>query len=464
MKSEVKTETGRSNGLFDLFWSVFETGKDKPPMSQDQGVIAKTFNKLRWQVFGSITMGYALFYVLRLNFSVIKKPLMAAGVLNAQQLGLMGSVFFITYGLGKFINSFLADRMNNKRFFALGLFISSIVTVLMGFCNEFLPLVVLWGINGWFQSFGAGPCIVSLNQWFTNKERGTYYGIWFTSHNLGAAFTYVATATIVTAYSWKMGFIMPGIFCLVGSILIYCFMHDRPETHGLPNVEEFKNTGDAKAIQAEKGESVAALQWSVVKRPAVWILGLSSLCCYIARYAIESWGIIYLTEAKGYTTIGASGVLGVMQFAGIFGALTCGLVSDKFFNHKRNMPALIYGVLYAASIAAFLWAPASTTLDMATMCVYGFTMGALVCYLGGLMAVDICPKRATGAAMGMIGLLSYFGAALQEAISGYLINSHMTIVNGKKVYDFALAGDFWVGSAVLSFLLAAMVWNVKAHD
>jgi len=450
--------------MLELFWKVFATGQDKPPMSADSGVIAKEFAKRRWQVFTSITLGYALFYVLRLNFSVIKKPLMSAGILNAQQLGFMGSVFFITYGLGKFINSFLADRMNNKKFFALGLFVSSIVTVLMGFCNQFVPLVVLWGINGWFQSFGAGPCIVSLNQWFTNKERGTYYGIWFTSHNLGAAFTYVATATIVTAYSWQMGFIMPGVFCLLGSILIYCFMHDRPETYGLPNAEEFKNTEDAKAEIQTKEKSVASLQWSVVKRPAVWILGLSSLCCYIARYAIESWGIIYLTEAKGYTTLGASGVLSVMQFAGIFGALTCGLVSDKFFNHKRNLPALIYGILYAASIATFLWAPANTTTDMLSMCVYGFTMGALVCYLGGLMAVDICPKRATGAAMGMIGLLSYFGAALQEMVSGYLINAHMTIVNGKKVYDFALAGDFWVGAAVASFLLAALVWNVKAND
>jgi OPA family sugar phosphate sensor protein UhpC-like MFS transporter len=450
--------------MIELFWKVFATGPDRALMSVSSDVIAKEFNKRRWQVFTSITLGYALFYVLRLNFSVIKKPLMSAGVLDAQQLGLMGSVFFVTYGLGKFTNSFLADRMNNKRFFAMGLFMSSIITVVMGFTNQFMPLVVLWGINGWFQSFGAGPCIVSLNQWFTNKERGTYYGIWFTSHNLGAAFTYLATAAIVTAYSWQLGFIMPGVFCLLGSILIYFFMHDRPESYGLPNAEEHKNPEGATAIKAEKGKSISSLQWSVVKRPAVWILGLSSLCCYIARYAIESWGIIYLTEAKGYTTLGASGVLSVMQFAGIFGALTCGLVSDKFFNHKRNMPALIYGVLYAASIGAFLWAPANPTTDMLSMCVYGFTMGALVCYLGGLMAVDICPKRATGAAMGMIGLLSYFGAALQEMVSGYLINAHMTIVNGKKLYDFALAGDFWVGSAVLSFLLAALVWNVKAED
>ena len=83
------------------------------------------FNTMRWQVFGSITIGYGLFYVLRLNFSVIKKQLLTLGILDAQQLGIMGSALFITYGLGKFINSFLADRFNNKRFFAFGLLIFS---------------------------------------------------------------------------------------------------------------------------------------------------------------------------------------------------------------------------------------------------------------------------------------------------------------------------------------------------
>ena len=85
-----------------------------------------------------------------------------------------------------------------------------------------------------------------------------------------------------------------------------------------------------------------------------------------------------------------------MQVAGIFGALLCGVISDKFFNHKRNMPALLYGIFYSLSIAGFLWAPQSFTMDMLCMTFYGFTMGALVCYMGGLMAVDIVPNALPG--------------------------------------------------------------------
>lgn len=447
--------------MIGFMWNFFKTGPDAPAIT-DQAEVKKQFNSNRWRVFASITIGYAFYYIIRQAYSVIKKPLLASGAITAEQIGIIGSIFFITYGLGKFTNSFLADRMNVKRFFAFGLLISSVTMVCMGLVNSFVPLAVLWGINGWFQSYGAGPSIVALNQWFSNKQRGTLYGVWFTSHNLGSAAAYFAIAAIVSAYSWQAGFIAAGLTCLAGTVVIYLNMSDRPETRGLPNSAVYYGERTQEEVDATKEKSVGSMQWDVVKNPAVLILGLSSLCCYIARYAVESWGVVYLTAAKGYTIMGAAGVMAYMQLAGIFGALLCGTISDVFFNHKRNVPALIYGVLYTISIAGFVWAPQSYWMDLLCMTFYGFTMGALVCFLGGLMAVDIVPKRVTGAAMGMIGLLSYAGAAIQEFVTGLLM--HSEVVNNVTVYDFGYAPTFWVGAAALSTILTLLVWNAKAKE
>lgn len=445
----------------ELIWNFFKTGADAVPLTNKDEIKSK-FNSIRWRVFASITIGYAFYYIIRQSYSVIKKPLLASGIVTPAEVGIIGSIFFVTYGLGKFTNSFLSDRLNNKRFFAFGLFISSLTMVGMGLVNSFVPLAVLWGLNGWFQSYGAGPSIVSLNQWFSNKERGTLYGVWFTSHNLGSSFAYFAIAAIVTTYNWSMGFIAAGVICLIGTIFIYLGMSDRPETHGLPNGAVYYGERTQAEVDATKKKGLGKMQWEVVKNPAVWILGMASLCCYIARYAIESWGVVYLTSQKGYDMMGAAGVMAYMQVAGIFGALLCGLISDKFFNHKRNAPALLYGILYSLAIGGFLYAPQSFTVDMLCMTFYGFTMGALVCYLGGLMAVDIVPKRVTGAAMGMIGLLSYAGAALQEFITGKLMK--IEVVNGVTTYDFTYAGEFWVGAAIVSTLLTLLVWNAKAKE
>ena len=115
----------------ELLWNFFKTGLDAPRIS-DSAEVKRIFNRTRWQVFVSITIGYAFYYIIRQSYSVIKKPLLASGVVDPAQIGIIGSVFFITYGLGKFTNSFLADRMNNKRFFTFGLFISSVTMAGMG--------------------------------------------------------------------------------------------------------------------------------------------------------------------------------------------------------------------------------------------------------------------------------------------------------------------------------------------
>jgi OPA family sugar phosphate sensor protein UhpC-like MFS transporter len=88
----------------------------------------------------------------------------------------------------------------------------------------------------------------------------------------------------------------------------------------------------------------------------------------------------------------------------------------------------------------------------------------LVTSLGGLFAVDIAPKKAAGAAMGVVGIFSYIGAAVQEQVSGVLIGGHMTMVNGDRVYDFGPAIWFWIGASVLSMLLAATLWRAQLRD
>jgi OPA family sugar phosphate sensor protein UhpC-like MFS transporter len=98
------------------------------------------------------------------------------------------------------------------------------------------------------------------------------------------------------------------------------------------------------------------------------------------------------------------------------------------------------------------------------MALFGIGLTGLVTALGGLFAVDICPKRVAGAAMGLIGIFSYIGAAVQENISGQLIERGMTVVDGVRMYDFSAVILFWIGSSFVSMLLAASLWRVKLRD
>jgi OPA family sugar phosphate sensor protein UhpC-like MFS transporter len=120
---------------------------------------------------------------------------------------------------------------------------------------------------------------------------------------------------------------------------------------------------------------------------------------------------------------------------------------------------LIYGILEIASLLAlYLIPPGHRWLDAAALAVFGFALGGLLVYLGGLMAIDLVSRKAAGAAMGLVGLLTYVAAAVQDTLSGYLLDASRTVVDGVATYSFRLVFTVWIGALVLSTLFAGSLW------
>ena len=479
--------------IFKPIIDFYKTGPDKPLFTDDPEVIRREYERRRWGVFLSVTIGYTFFYVSRLVLNVVKQPLIDEKILNAQQLGYLGSAMLFTYAFGKLINGFLADNSNIKKFMPTGLFVSALLNVILGTILGLewvsVPLlVVMWGINGWFQSMGSAPSVVSISHWFSVRERGTMYGIWSVAHSLGEGLTFVGTAVVVAAFGWRYGFWAAGISGIIIAILMYIFMSDRPQTYGLPHVEEYKrkyakkkeepeeNTSSSedheppkeesrKEKGAPKKEPIWKQQLQVVTNPAIWILGLSSALMYVARYAVNNWGMLYLQKAKGFSLEEAGFILGMYSILNTIGSASSGWVSDTFFGSRRNVPILIYGLLMNAGLIWFyLFPPGSKLMAAISIALFGLGLGGLLVFLGGLLAVDLSPRNAAGAAMGFIGVFSYLGASIQDWISGTLLETNKVMVNGEINFNFGPAFIFWIGAGLLSLALALTLWNVKPRE
>ncbi|MBN2312888.1 MAG: MFS transporter [Sedimentisphaerales bacterium] len=526
--------------MISPFLNYFRTGPDKPVLA-DSNEITKIYERKRRSVFLSLLFGYSFFYVTRLSFSVAKKSMIDADILNAEQMGKIGFAFFITYAFGKLTNGFLADRSNIRRFMSMGLLVSSLIVIVFGFTKWFLVFVLLWGIHGWFQSMGSAPSGASISQWFSNKERGTRYGLWSMAHSIGEGVTFAVTAVIIAAVGWQWGFWSAGLVSMAVALLMFKMLADRPRTYGLPLVADYKNEhpGDADLEQ----DSVNKAQFGVIKNPYVWILGISCTAMYVARYGVNSWGVLYLQEAKSYSLITAGFILFLAKMMETIGAVSSGFVSDYFFKSRRNVSTLTYGLIKILGLVILFVAPSTflfnldesalplltegnvgpalidtfkdngiilqkgavvtlvesgdnkewhidydkwylswkgfrveqsdTTLivsrkfnllHLVGISLFGFGLGGLLVFLGGLIAIDICSKRASGAAMGLVGMFSYVGAAFQDWISGSLIEAGKITVNGRTIHDFDKAFYFWLGAAIFAVLISCTLWRVKPKD
>ena len=467
------------------FINFFKTSAPKPLRADlDEAGQKKYHRSLALQSFIAGTLGYSLYYVCRTSLNVMKKPILDSGMLDATQLGIIGSALLFAYAFGKFVNGFLADHSNIKRFMAAGLLVSTLANLTMGIIGLFgsnnafigeavIPSTVvffifatMWGINGWSQSMGAAPAIIALSRWFPLSRRGTFYGFFSASHNIGEWLSFIFVGSIVAVSGWQWGFFGAAIAGAIGILIILFLMHDTPESKGLPSIEVL--TGE-KVEEKKKDESAGEAQRLALRTPAVWILALASAFMYISRYSLNSWGILFLQEEKGFELADATFIISINALLGIVGTVLAGWMSDVLFKGDRKMPAFVSGVMLSVSYALFVYGGNEYWVNIASMVLFGIAIGVLIAFLGGLMAIDVVPRKATGAALGIVGCASYIAAGIQDVASGWLIDSNITeTVNDLgevvKHYDFSSAAIFWIGASVVSFLLPILNWGKKVKE
>lgn len=461
----------------------FAAGKDQPRLT-DTGEVDRLFRLHRRNIIFIITLGYGLGYVCRLALNVVKKPLMDLGIFTPEEMGLIGSMLLYGYAFGKFSNGVLADYSNVKRFFAFGLLMSALANIGMSLSTVVWLSALFWALNGWFQGFGAPSCVVALAGWFSNDERGRYYGIWSTAHSVGEGLTYLGIAFLIAmppkglGLPWQYGFWVPAAICILAAGLVYRYLQDRPQTMGLPSVASWKrdggaaNAGDPERPVSHNASVIWKDQLKVLAIPSIWVIALASSTMYITRYAINSWGNVYLQEIRGFDLFDANLFIFLNTAAGILGCVAYGYMSDKLFAARRPPSNLIFGLLELVPLIVIFYGPNNTHVLAVALVVYGFGLSGILASLGGLFAIDVAPKKVAGAAMGFIGIFSYLGAGLQDYISGMLIyDTEMKVVFATGdytptvyFYDYSTPILFWVGASVVSLLLAASLWKVKASD
>ncbi len=460
-------------GLY-TFYRISKPSSGKVPPEE----VKTKYKSLRNKTFWGTVAGYSLYYVCRMSLSVVKQPIIDDGLLTPGQLGLIGSAFLFVYAVGKFMNGFIADYCNIRRFMATGLIISAIINLILGVSGLFtgsnsvlsavifIGFAIFWGINGWVQSMGSPPGIINLSRWFPMSKRGTYYGIFSASPYVGEFLAFIIVGVVAGAFGWQFGFIFSAIAGLIGAAVILIFVSDTPESKGLPSIQELSG----EAPRKEDTMPTAQLQKMILSHPGIWVIALSSAFVYIAKYAVAGWGVLFLQKAKDFSLESATQIIAFSAAFGVLGTVTAGWLSDTVFKGDRIKPAIISGILSFASLGLFLFSKGGYVMNILYVSLFSLFIGVLYCIVAGLMAVDIVPRKATGAALGVVGISSYVAAGIQDIASGYLIEGYMSspaVVEGlseaevlaETSYNFAPVSFFWLSAALVAFLLPIALWR-----
>lgn len=426
---------------------------------QDSAVVKKEYRYWRLRIFYSMFIGYVFYYFTRKSFTFAMPALMADLGYNKAQLGILGSMLYITYGLSKFASGVMSDQSNPRFFMAIGLIITGLTNICFGFSSSLLFFAIFWGLNGWFQGWGWPPCARLLTHWYSQSERGTWWSFWSTSHNVGGFLIPIVAGFCAQYLGWRYAMFIPGVLCIGMGFFLMNRLRDTPQSLGLPTIEKWKKDFTSKqgAKEADKKEKELTTRQIlfdyVLTNKWIWFLAIASFFVYIIRMAINDWSALYLIETKGYSMLKANACVSLFDIGGLLGMLSAGWLSDKINSGRRGPMNVLFSLGMLGAILALWLLP---NLGGAITSVLLFTIGFFLFgpqMLIGLAAAELSHKKAAGTASGFAGWFAYFGAAG----AGYPL--------GKIAQEFGWNGFFMILAVcgVLTSFLFMPMWNARAE-
>ncbi len=432
-------------------------GRLNPSEEQRPNEMDSAYKYWRVRIMYTTYIGYAAYYFTRKNF-VFALPAMVKSLhLDKSQIGLLGTLFYVTYGVSKFVSGILSDKSNPRYFMSVGLILTGVSNIAFGLCNTIPFFMLFWVLNGFFQGWGWPPCARSLCNWYSQKERGRWWAVWNTSHNVGGGLIPIIAAYCAQGWGWRYAMYVPGIIAILVGLFLMNRLRDSPKSLGLPSIEDYRNDHPDAEVGTEKYEKEALSKKQilikyVLKNKYIWALGISYACVYFVRTAINDWGTLYLTE-RGYSVVAASSCVSFFEVGGFFGSLVAGWGSDLVFRGKRGpMNVLfsffsIFAILGLYGAVGHIYVIHSLLFFLIGFFIFGPQM------LIGMAAAELSHKEAAGASTGFVSLFAYLGAAL----SAYPV--------GSVTQHYGWVGFFvmMVVSLIAATVFLIPLWSAKTY-
>ncbi len=420
---------------------------------------------LNWAVVG---LTYTSFYLCRYNFSYANKAIADEFHFSKSDISTILSINFIAYGCGQIINGLMTDRIGGKRAMLIGA-IGTVVTNLLFGAASFWGLLslfsLLWGLNGYMQAFGA-PGFIKINSaWFSERERGTFAGIFGLMINLGrfvankalpsllAGFVFLGMWN-VPAQHWRWLFWIPAGVASVIAVALLVFVRDTPEQCGFSNMF----AGEADHADTDVREDLRVVFKLIVTNHLVWIIAVAYACTGAVRQSVDQWFPRYFQEVHHLEMTGSQFQwLGFMiPAAASAGSMLSGWVSDRFFQSRR---APVAGWIYVIQTLVIVVATQVTSLNWSLLFIVliALAVNSTHSLLGPAAAMDIGGRKMAAFASGCIDAFQYFGAALATKGLGYVLDRW-----GWNYY-FYYQIPFGILGAVLMFSIAHRKSLKKGH-
>ncbi len=420
---------------------------------QNNITIEKKFQYYKWLNLISFSLLYNTVYIGRFNLNNVLPQMADEFSLLPYQQTMLSSSVFIAYALGSLINGRIVDSYSPKKMIALGASVSILANLAVSFASNWQVVLLLWLINGYFQSMIWVSGMNLIAKWWGSKSRGLAGGLANFASGLSHVTAYIIPVSIGAIFpylSWREKFVLPMSFIALFVIIFWFIATDRPEHNGLPNYEEDNLiVYDREKYLKKEVRDRHGNPWKYFfSRPKfLWwcaIALLSSLC----RYGLLKWIPIYYMGEQHSIYISNPVFSNLILPLGMaIGTLILSWMTSKIFLYNKGLMIIGSAALCGTLVIIF---PTMNSPEIILICI--FCTGFFLYGINGILwiyAMDRGGRLYSGTTVGILNCFAYIGAALEAFIFPAILR-----ITGQLLSIFILMELFCIAMIICGMIVS----------
>ena len=407
-----------------------------------------SFRSQQWKMLLVTMFCYLFFYTGRHNFGWAAKGMATSLNVSYSYIGWISFSMLLGYAIGQFINGNLADRLSARVMVTAGAYLSVLTNIAVSYSDSITSIMILWALNGYFQSMAWAPGGKLISNWWNEAELGKAFGFYTMAAGLSSVLTYLLSIVLLQqGMEWRMLFRLPVLFLLVAATIFMIIARDKPSDAGF--------TGLVKKDSTTEKTNWLSRYRAVLSYPHFLLTSLAFGFESMARYGLIFWVPVHYLGKNWKDNPGNLWVTFLLPVGMAAGALSFGMLSDSLFK-KNRIHSIRFGMLMSALMALLVYLLPANNLLLAgflMLSVGFFVYGPQSCFWP--LSPEMLGRNYTGTGIGFMNMFGYVFAALGEPLFGFIID---WVGNTNIIFVF-ISGICLLSVIMISF--AKRSWNAS---
>ena len=281
-------------------------------------------------IFLPFACGYFLSYLYRSTNAVLAPYLSNDLNLNAEQLGLITSAYFLTFGLFQLPLGVLLDKFGARKVQSILFLVAAIGAILFSLGNDVWSLVTARGLIGLGVSGALMAAFKAFAVWFPKERLPLLIGLFMSAGGMGAIVASTPLEMALQVTDWRGVYLFLGIATIFVGLLIFFVVPEKRED-----------------IDNEKPLPVLKVLKNIYTSYAFWRIGpLSGIAGGTGLAILGLWAGPWLSDIGKFNKNEIANILFISTIMMTIGTTSLGIITDYLRKFNISPVGVMGGALF----------------------------------------------------------------------------------------------------------------------